>query len=110
MNERTQVGLRLRRRVQIVGWGGLIGVVACFIVLLLLERRLEEEHAAIVRGALLVCLLVHLGSIAYLRSTKCPACGERFLGSGARGFGSFTAMSQKSCDHCGATLAPDAIR
>ena len=37
MNERIQTGLRRRRWMQIAGWASLIGLVGCFLVLLLLE-------------------------------------------------------------------------
>lgn len=101
--DKTYAGLRLRRRFQWAAWASLIGLVGCFIVLLLLEHRLAER-ADIVRGVLVACLLGHFASVAYLRLKRCPVCGERFLGSGARAFGSFTAMSQDGCDHCGARL------
>ena len=107
MNERVRAGLRRRRLVQLAGWASLVGLVGCFLVLLLFERRLGED-ARIVRGVLVICLLTHFAVIAYLRLQRCPSCGGRFLGYGARGFGSFTALSQDRCTHCGATLARDA--
>jgi hypothetical protein len=107
MNERIRAGLRHRRLAQRAGWAGLVGLFACFLVLLLLEHRLEKD-ARVVRGGLVVCLLAHFASIAYLRLKSCPSCGGRFLGSGARGFGSFTAMSQDRCAECGAALTSDA--
>jgi hypothetical protein len=103
MNERVHAGLRQRRRIQIAGWAGLIGVVACFLALLLLEHRLGED-ARIVRIVLILCLLAHLAAIAYLRIKRCPSCGERFLGTVSRGFGSYTTLSQGRCDRCGAEL------
>jgi hypothetical protein len=103
MDEQAQMALRGRRRVQRAARASLIGLVGCFLILLLLEDRLAER-AAIFRVVLIVCLLVHFGAVAFLRLKNCPACGERFLGSGARAFGSFTAMSQEECDHCGAKL------
>lgn len=104
MNERVHTGLHQRRRAQIVGWASLVGLVACFLVLLVLEHRLEED-ARIVRGVLILCLLAHLAAIAYLRFKRCPSCGGRFLGPVSRGFGSYTALSQDRCDRCGAELA-----
>jgi hypothetical protein len=101
MNSHTHSGLRRRRLAQIVGWASLAGLVACFLVLLLLEQRLEED-VRIVRGVLILCLASHFASIAYLRFKPCPSCGRRFLGPISRGFGSFTALSQSRCAHCGA--------
>jgi hypothetical protein len=101
MNAHIHAGWRRRRYVQILGWACLAGLVACFLVLLLLEHRLEED-ARIVRGVLLACLAGHFASIAYLRFKPCPSCGGRFLGPISRGFGSFTALSQARCARCGA--------
>jgi hypothetical protein len=103
MDERIHAGLRQRRRVQVAGWASLVGLVACFLVLLLLEHRLEED-ARIVRGVLVLCLLAHFAAVAYLRFKRCPSCGERFLGAVSRGFGSYTTLSQGKCDRCGAEL------
>lgn len=93
----------LRRRVQIAAWAGFIGLIVCFLVLVVFEQRIEER-ATLVRGALVACLLAHLACVAYLRLKKCPACGERFMGAQARAVGSFTAMSQRACQNCGATV------
>jgi hypothetical protein len=101
MSERIAAGLRHRRLVQIAGWASLLGLVACFLALLLLEHRFWE-NARIIRGVLILCLLIHFAAVAYLRFKRCPSCGERFLGPIARGFGSFTALSQGRCDRCGA--------
>jgi hypothetical protein len=103
MNDRIHPGLVARRRVQIVAWASLIGIFACFVVLLVVEHRLHDRGAG-VRAALIVFLIGYFASVLYLRVRKCPACGKPFAASGAKLAGPFRDMSEDTCQNCGATL------
>ena len=103
MTNTIQSGLAARRRAQILAWASLIGIVARFIVLLLVEHRLHDRGAG-VRAALIVFLICYFGSVLYLRIRKCPACGKPFAASGAKIAGALRDMSEKTCQNCGATL------
>jgi hypothetical protein len=101
MNVGTEASFAALRRVQITGWMTLFGVFACFLTLVAVEGR-APARAGAVEIALAVCLVAHLGAVIYLRMKRCPACGHKFIGSTRSVLGSFTAMSQRSCQHCGA--------
>jgi hypothetical protein len=103
MSDRVRSGLVARRRVQIMAWASLIGIVACFIVLLVMEHRLHDRGAG-VRMALIVFLVGYFASVLYLRIRKCPACDQRFAASGPKAAGPFRDMSEDTCQNCGASL------
>jgi hypothetical protein len=106
MSERAGAGLARLRRIQTAGWASLFGLFTCFLILVASESRIPDQVWA-VKTALLVCIAVHLGAVGYLRRQRCPACGHKFVGSTRSVVGSFTALSQRQCQHCGAGAQRD---
>jgi hypothetical protein len=103
MSDRVQSGLRVWRRVQILAWASLIGIVGCFVVLVVMEHRLHDRGAG-VRLALIASLVGYFASVLYLRIRKCPACGQRFAASSTKAAGALRDMSEDTCQNCGATF------
>lgn len=101
MSVNAEPGLLRLRRVQMAGWASLFGLFTCFLVLVAIESRIPDQVWAL-KTALMVCVAVHLGAVGYLRRQRCPACGHKFVGSTRSVVGSFTALSQRQCQHCGA--------
>jgi hypothetical protein len=103
MNENVRAGLSMRRRVRWAAFASLLGVLACFVVLVAWESEVAARVSA-VKAALILFVICHFASVAYLRLKRCPSCGERFLGSTRSAVGSYTAMTQGRCQHCGISL------
>lgn len=103
MSDRNESGFTALRRIQIAGWATLFGLFTCFLILVGIESRMPGRARA-VESALAACVILHLGVVIYLRLKRCPACGHRFVGSTKSVLGSFTALSQRVCQHCGAGL------
>lgn len=101
MNAGAEAGLIRLRRVQTAGWAALFGLFTCFLILVAIESRMPDRVWAL-KAALVVCIVVHLCAVGYLRRQRCPACGHKFVGSTRSMVGSFTALSQRQCQHCGA--------
>ena len=93
----------MRRRMQWAAFATLLGVLTCFVVLVAWESEVAARVSA-VKAALLVLVVCHFASVAYLRIKRCPSCGERFLGSTRSAVGSYTAMTQGQCQSCGISL------
>ena len=102
MKDNVQTGLTVRRLVRTAATVSFLGLIVCFLALVVLEPRMPDRGTA-VRIVLVLLLAAHFAAVAYLRIKRCPACGQKFLGS-ARSIGSFTAMTQESCSNCGARL------
>ncbi|HKU13509.1 MAG TPA: hypothetical protein VJQ52_03885 [Steroidobacteraceae bacterium] len=103
MNENVRAGLSRRRWMRWGAFATLLGVLACFVVLVAWEREGAARVGA-VKAALVVFVICHFASVAYLRMKRCPSCGERFLGTTRSAVGSYTAMTQGQCQHCGISL------
>jgi len=103
MKEAVRAALSIRRRMRWAAFTTLLGVLACFVVLVAWESQVAARVSA-VKAALVVFVVAHFGSVAYLRVKRCPACGERFVGTTRSPVGSYTAMTQDKCQHCGISL------
>jgi hypothetical protein len=101
MSVETKAGFAALRRLQLAGWTTLFGIFTCFLTLVAVESR-APARARAVEIALGICLIAHLCTVVYLRTKRCPACGHKFIGATRSVLGSFTAMSQRTCQHCGA--------
>jgi uncharacterized membrane protein len=89
---------------QMAGWASLFVLFTCFLILVALESRMPSRAWA-AKAALLACVVLHVGIVLYLRRKRCPACGHRFVAATKSVLGSFTTLSQRGCQHCGAGSA-----
>lgn len=101
MSDQTQSALVALRRTQIAGWASLFGLFTSFLILVAIESRMPSR-ALPAKTALVTCLVIHIVIVLYLRRKRCPACGHPFVGATRSVLGSFTALSQRGCQHCGA--------
>jgi hypothetical protein len=109
MKDNVQTGLAVRRWVRNAATVSFLGLVICFLALVVLESRLPDRGYT-VRIVLVLCLVVHFAAVVYLHVKPCPACGRKFFGSTGSRVGSFTAMTQDVCKSCGASLRSVSLR